>query len=99
MIRRSWMTRASIEATLELWTSSLRDVKSRIIEVAFTPLVMCDQVQLSVASAVGEGAQVVAALHAALASQSDSTPSAITPALTPPGPNTDARQSARPGNR
>src|SRR6202171_6479202 len=30
MIRRSWMTGASIEKTLELWASSLRDVKSRI---------------------------------------------------------------------
>src|SRR5258707_9377784 len=30
MIRRSWMTGASIEATLELWASSLRDVKARI---------------------------------------------------------------------
>src|SRR5215203_5244192 len=28
MIRRSWMT--SIETTLELWASSLRDVKARI---------------------------------------------------------------------
>jgi hypothetical protein len=52
-----------------------------------------------VASAVGEGAQGVAALHAALASQSDSTASTITPGITPPGPNTGARQSARPGNR
>src|SRR6201982_2526525 len=30
MIRRSWMMGASIEATLELWASSLRDVKKRI---------------------------------------------------------------------
>src|ERR1700735_2167552 len=30
MIRRSWMTGASVEATLELWASSLRDVKARI---------------------------------------------------------------------
>src|SRR6188472_4345293 len=30
MIRRSWMTGASIEATLELWASSLRDVKARM---------------------------------------------------------------------
>src|SRR6187431_3685622 len=30
MIRRSWMTGASIEATLELWVSSLRDVKARM---------------------------------------------------------------------
>src|SRR5712692_7917771 len=30
MIRRSWMTGASIETTLELWASSLRDVKARI---------------------------------------------------------------------
>src|SRR5215472_2370999 len=30
MIRRSWMAGASIEATLELWTSSLRDVRSRM---------------------------------------------------------------------
>jgi SRSO17 transposase len=30
MIRRSWMTGASIEATLELWASSLRDVKGRL---------------------------------------------------------------------
>src|SRR3954453_12537403 len=30
MIRRSWMTGASIEATLELWASSLRKVKSRM---------------------------------------------------------------------
>src|SRR5690606_41280262 len=30
MIRRSWMTGASIESTLELWASSLRDVKSRM---------------------------------------------------------------------
>src|SRR4029434_10452508 len=30
MIRRSWMTGASIEATLELWASSLREVKKRI---------------------------------------------------------------------
>jgi hypothetical protein len=27
MVRRSWMTGASIETTLELWASSLRDVK------------------------------------------------------------------------
>src|SRR5205814_9680073 len=30
MIRRSWMMGASIEATLELWASSLREVKRRI---------------------------------------------------------------------
>src|SRR5262247_2630971 len=30
MIRRSWMTGASIETTLALWASSLRDVKRRI---------------------------------------------------------------------
>ncbi|MCP5092501.1 MAG: IS701 family transposase [Gammaproteobacteria bacterium] len=30
MIRRSWMTGLSIEATLELWASSLRDVKARM---------------------------------------------------------------------
>src|SRR5207344_452534 len=30
MIRRSWMMGASIEETLELWASSLRDVKVRI---------------------------------------------------------------------
>src|SRR5690554_7769847 len=30
MIRRSWMTGLLIEATLELWASSLRDVKARI---------------------------------------------------------------------
>src|SRR5579875_534459 len=30
MIRRSWMAGASIEATLELWASSLRDVKARM---------------------------------------------------------------------
>src|SRR3990170_4722928 len=30
MIRRSWMAGASIEATLELWASSLRGVKARI---------------------------------------------------------------------
>src|SRR3977135_1350802 len=30
MIRRSWMTGASIETTLELWASSLREVKKRI---------------------------------------------------------------------
>jgi SRSO17 transposase len=30
MVRRSWMTGGSIEATLELWASSLRDVKGRI---------------------------------------------------------------------
>src|SRR6202162_3891490 len=30
MIRRSWMTEASIETTLELWASSLRDVKGRM---------------------------------------------------------------------
>jgi hypothetical protein len=39
----------------------------RPVEVAFTPSEMCDQVQSS-ALPVGEGAQVVAALHAALAS-------------------------------
>lgn len=30
MIRRSWMMGASIETTLDLWASSLRDVKARI---------------------------------------------------------------------
>src|SRR5687768_2700591 len=30
MIRRSWMTGMSVEATLELWAFSLRDVKERI---------------------------------------------------------------------
>src|SRR3546814_697484 len=30
MARRPWMTGASIETTLELWASSLRDVKARI---------------------------------------------------------------------
>src|ERR671920_1844181 len=30
MIRRSWMTGLSIETTLELWASSLRDVKARL---------------------------------------------------------------------
>src|SRR5215216_2403475 len=30
MIRGSWMTGGSVEATLELWASSLRDVKGRI---------------------------------------------------------------------
>src|ERR1700728_2979489 len=30
MIRRSWMMGASIESTLELWASSLRDVKGRM---------------------------------------------------------------------
>ena len=30
MFRTSWMTGASIEATLELWASSLRDVKGRM---------------------------------------------------------------------
>jgi len=30
MIRRSWMTGASSEATLEFWLSSLRDVKARM---------------------------------------------------------------------
>ncbi|MFI1401168.1 IS701 family transposase [Streptomyces sp. NPDC020681] len=30
MIRRSWMAGGSIETTLELWASSLRDVKARI---------------------------------------------------------------------
>src|SRR5450756_1593923 len=30
MIRRSWMTGASIETTLELWASSLREVKGRM---------------------------------------------------------------------
>src|SRR5277367_6219881 len=30
MIRRSWMMGASIETTLELWASSLREVKKRI---------------------------------------------------------------------
>jgi SRSO17 transposase len=30
MVRRSWMTGGSVEATLELWASSLRDIKERI---------------------------------------------------------------------
>src|SRR3712207_3306407 len=30
MIRRSWMAAGSVETTLELWASSLRDVKGRI---------------------------------------------------------------------
>src|SRR5437764_5798672 len=30
MVRRSWMTGGSVEATLELWASSLRTVKERI---------------------------------------------------------------------
>src|ERR687889_121981 len=30
MIRRSWMAAGSVEATLELWASSLQDVKGRI---------------------------------------------------------------------
>src|ERR671913_449425 len=30
MVRRSWMASGSVEATLELWASSLRDVKGRI---------------------------------------------------------------------
>src|ERR671917_538696 len=30
MLRRSWMSGGSVEATLELWASSLRDVKGRI---------------------------------------------------------------------
>src|ERR687894_1156054 len=30
MVRRSWMAGGSVEATLELWASSLRDVKERI---------------------------------------------------------------------
>src|SRR5215210_5829452 len=30
MIRRSWMMGGSVEATLELWASSLRDVKGRM---------------------------------------------------------------------
>src|SRR5215207_5171325 len=30
MIRRSWMAGGSVEATLELWASSLRDIKERI---------------------------------------------------------------------
>src|SRR5829696_3661151 len=30
MIRRSWMAAGSVEATLELWAASLRDVKGRI---------------------------------------------------------------------
>ena len=30
MIRKSWTGSASIETTLELWASSLRDVKERI---------------------------------------------------------------------
>ncbi|WP_197901932.1 transposase, partial [Rhizobium favelukesii] len=30
MIRRSWMAGASIETTLELWASSLRDVNARM---------------------------------------------------------------------
>src|SRR3954449_1242927 len=30
MVRRSWMTAGSVEATLELWASSLRTIKERI---------------------------------------------------------------------
>src|SRR3954468_12871783 len=30
MVRRSWMTGGSVEATLELWAGSLRTVKERI---------------------------------------------------------------------
>jgi len=30
MVGMLWMTGASIEATLELWASSLRDVKNRL---------------------------------------------------------------------
>ncbi|MET4898438.1 IS701 family transposase, partial [Sphingomonadaceae bacterium jetA1] len=30
MVRRPWMAGASIEATLELWATSLRDVKARM---------------------------------------------------------------------
>src|SRR3954471_4325327 len=30
MVRRSWMTGGSVEATLELWASSLRTIKERI---------------------------------------------------------------------
>src|SRR4030095_13105739 len=30
MVQRSWMTDGSVEATLELWASSLRSVKERI---------------------------------------------------------------------
>src|SRR5665647_1079005 len=30
MIRRSWMMVASIETTLELWASSLREIKARM---------------------------------------------------------------------
>src|SRR3712207_782364 len=30
MVRRSWMAGGSVEATLELWASSLRDLKGRI---------------------------------------------------------------------
>src|SRR5215213_11433793 len=30
MIRRSWMAAGSVETTLELWASSLRDMKGRI---------------------------------------------------------------------
>src|SRR5687768_14577125 len=30
MVQRSWMTGGSVEATLELWASSLRSVKERI---------------------------------------------------------------------
>lgn len=30
MVRRSWTTDSSIEATLDLWASSLRDVKMRM---------------------------------------------------------------------
>src|SRR6476659_5802804 len=45
MIRRSWMMGASIEATLELWASSLRDVKGRML-----PLVTQDRVAASAGS-------------------------------------------------
>src|SRR5258708_40054674 len=45
MIRRSWMTGASIETTLELWASSLRDVKGRM-----RPLFTQDRVAASASS-------------------------------------------------
>src|SRR5258708_37592815 len=48
MIRRSWMTGASIETTLELWASSLRDVKGRM-----RPLFTLERVAASAGSFLG----------------------------------------------
>src|SRR5471032_3112615 len=45
MIRRSWMSGVSIEATLELWASSLRDIKVRM-----RPLFTQDRVAASASS-------------------------------------------------